>query len=67
MAEWSIAADSKSVVPVRVPGVRIPLSPPLLPAGRGYQLSVSVRVWLPVHTPVLQIPDWFGAIEPLME
>src|SRR5688572_6009660 len=29
MAEWSIAADSKSVVPARVPGVRIPLSPPL--------------------------------------
>ena len=28
MAEWSIAADSKSVVPLRVPGVRIPLSPP---------------------------------------
>src|SRR4051812_26504486 len=29
MAEWSIAADSKSVVRFTVPGVRIPLSPPL--------------------------------------
>jgi hypothetical protein len=29
MAEWSIAADSKSVVRVSVPGVRIPLSPPV--------------------------------------
>ena len=28
MAEWSIAADSKSVVPSGAPGVRIPLSPP---------------------------------------
>src|SRR6185295_7018739 len=28
VAEWSIAADSKSVVPARVPGVRIPPSPP---------------------------------------
>ena len=31
MAEWSIAADSKSVELARVPGVRIPLSPPPLP------------------------------------
>jgi hypothetical protein len=30
VAEWSIAADSKSVVPLAVPGVRIPPSPPLL-------------------------------------
>ena len=29
MAEWSKAADLKSVVPSRVPGVRIPLSPPV--------------------------------------
>ena len=29
MAEWSNAADSKSVVRLSVPGVRIPLSPPL--------------------------------------
>ena len=27
MAEWSNAADSKSVVLLAVPGVRIPLSP----------------------------------------
>ncbi len=27
MAEWSNAADSKSVVPATVPGVRIPISP----------------------------------------
>jgi hypothetical protein len=27
MAEWSIAAVLKTVVPVTVPGVRIPLSP----------------------------------------
>ena len=27
MAEWSIAAVLKTVVPVRVPGVRIPLPP----------------------------------------
>ena len=32
MAEWSNAADSKSVVPARVPGVRIPLSPPAVQA-----------------------------------
>ena len=28
MAEWSKAAVLKTVVPLRVPGVRIPLSPP---------------------------------------
>lgn len=28
VAEWSNAHDSKSCVPVRVPGVRIPPSPP---------------------------------------
>ena len=28
MAEWSKAVDSKSIVRSRVPGVRIPLSPP---------------------------------------
>ncbi len=28
MAEWSIAAVLKTVVPARAPGVRIPLSPP---------------------------------------
>jgi hypothetical protein len=27
LAEWSIVADSKSVVPFGVPGVRIPRSP----------------------------------------
>ena len=27
LAEWSIVADSKSVVPLAVPGVRIPHSP----------------------------------------
>ena len=27
MPEWSIGAVSKTVVPLRVPGVRIPLSP----------------------------------------
>jgi hypothetical protein len=27
--EWSNGADSKSVVPARVPRVRIPVSPPL--------------------------------------
>ena len=29
MAEWSKAVDSKSIVRSRVPGVRIPLSPPV--------------------------------------
>ena len=29
MAEWSNAVDSKSIVLVRVPGVRISLSPPM--------------------------------------
>lgn len=29
MAEWLIALDSKSSVPARVPGVQIPLSPPI--------------------------------------
>ena len=29
VAEWSIASDSKSDEPARVPGVRIPPSPPL--------------------------------------
>ncbi len=28
LPEWSIGADSKSVVPFGVPGVRIPHSPP---------------------------------------
>lgn len=34
MAEWSNAVDSKSIVRVSVPGVQIPLSPPVaaLPA-----------------------------------
>ena len=30
VAEWSKAVDSKSIVRLRVPGVRIPPSPPLL-------------------------------------
>ena len=30
MPEWSIGAVSKTVVPLRAPGVRIPLSPPKL-------------------------------------
>ena len=30
MAEWSKAVDSKSIVRSRVPGVRIPLSPPFV-------------------------------------
>ena len=29
MAEWSNAVDSKSIVLLRVPGVRISLSPPI--------------------------------------
>ena len=29
MAEWSNAVDSKSIVRVSVPGVQIPLSPPV--------------------------------------
>ena len=29
MAEWSNAVDSKSIVRVSVPGVQIPLSPPM--------------------------------------
>ncbi len=29
MAEWSNAVDSKSIVRVSVPGVQIPLSPPI--------------------------------------
>ena len=29
MAEWSIAAVLKTVEPARVPGVQIPLSPPV--------------------------------------
>ena len=34
VAEWPNVTDSKSVVPSRVPGVRIPPSPPFLDAGR---------------------------------
>jgi hypothetical protein len=34
MAEWSIAAVLKTVVPVTEPGVRIPLSPLLFKAER---------------------------------
>jgi hypothetical protein len=32
MAEWSKAADSKSVEPLAVPRVRIPISPPIIHA-----------------------------------
>lgn len=39
MAEWSKAADSKSVVPLAVPRVRIPISPP-------FYLSIIKRVTL---------------------
>ena len=34
MAEWSNAVDSKSIVRVSVPGVQIPLSPPVYLKGR---------------------------------
>lgn len=30
MPEWPIGAVSKTAVPARVPGVRIPLSPPII-------------------------------------
>ena len=37
MAEWSNAVDSKSIVRVSVPGVQIPLSPPMFnPARAGF-------------------------------
>ena len=45
MAEWLKAVDSKSTVRVRVPGVRIPLSPPLWCAGE----TGEVTEWLKVH------------------
>src|SRR5690349_8525572 len=35
------------------------------PSGRVYQVSVSVRVWLPVQTPTAHVPLWFAAMEPL--
>ena len=38
MAEWPNVTDSKSVVPERVPGVRIPPSPPF----RGYMHVLSL-------------------------
>src|SRR3954466_3733241 len=34
-------------------------------ATRPHQVRVSVRVWLPLQTPVAQVPPWFAAIEPL--
>ena len=34
MAEWSNAVDSKSIVRVSVPGVQIPLSPPMFNSAR---------------------------------
>jgi hypothetical protein len=40
MAEWLIALDSKSSVPARVPGVQIPLSPPLWPPSRVARLAL---------------------------
>jgi hypothetical protein len=43
VAEWSIAAVSKTVVPSRVPGVRISPSPPLASIGERDQ-EVSVRI-----------------------
>ena len=41
--EWSNGAVSKTVVPLRVPRVRIPLSPPLRPAGlvSFHELAIS--------------------------
>src|ERR1700752_2481359 len=49
MAEWLNAAVSKTVVPARVPGVRIPLSPPFRktvdPAGV-VRARGEVREWL---------------------
>src|SRR5687767_10603100 len=46
MAEWSNAADSKSVVPLAVPGVRIPLSPPPLFSVEGLVVLEELAVAL---------------------
>ena|GEM_PF-6377965 len=43
MAEWSNATVLKTVVPERVPGVRIPLSPPSLAETASY--GGQVRQW----------------------
>ena len=52
MAEWLKAVDSKSTVRVRVPGVRIPLSP--LHSHEAHTLG-EVTEWLKVH-------DWKSCV-----
>jgi hypothetical protein len=42
--EWSNGADSKSVVPARVPRVRIPVSPPLTQYAWFYWVSNSALI-----------------------
>lgn len=46
MAEWSIAAVLKTVVPVRVPGVRIPLPPLRKFAKRSIRAKDAIRLLL---------------------
>lgn len=48
MAEWSNAVDSKSIVLVRVPGVRISLSPPIctLSSGCFFYREIQTPSWV---------------------
>ena len=50
MAEWSNAVDSKSIVRVSVPGVQIPLSPPVYLKGRLDIASFFVSTEKPFQT-----------------
>ena len=72
VAEWSKAVDSKSIVRLRVPGVRIPPSPPSIVTlwlsslkciySRGKGLSASYTVpgvrWIPPLGPSMGFPAW---------
>jgi hypothetical protein len=45
MPEWSIGAVSKTVVPSRVPRVRIPVSPPIRNAKKSKPLKINTFQW----------------------
>ena len=51
MAEWLKAAVLKTVVGAILPGVRIPLSPPLKPPQLGVFLFSQARLTIAIGTP----------------
>ena len=52
MAEWSKAVDSKSIVRLRVPGVRIPLSPPHILPCESNQIAKEKNISINEDCPI---------------